>query len=194
MKKSFIAILLVLSMLFMVSCGSTTPAQPDTPSGQGQEESTTPEQEEATAPEEEESETHTKEEEEGTAGSNIPIKDNMEEAEYQIQVALQYLFQEVYGDKVYDARMYVEKMYTAEEEQEDELLKSLELGPDEVAFRVRYELKPAEGVDPNEFLAGSGDYDEESGWVVEKYNVGVLRPNPDGDEPKYIITDFGTSF
>ena len=116
-----------------------------------------------------------------------------EETERQIQVAMQYLLEEAYGDKVNDARVYVEKTYTAEEEQADELLSSLELGPDEYAFEVKYELHPAEGADPIELTAATGDYDEASGWVVEKYNVGVLRPNLDG-EPDYIITDFGTAF
>jgi len=127
------------------------------------------------------------------ASSAASIKDNPEEAEYQIKVAMQYQLEEAFGDKVNDARIYVEKVYTAEEEQADELLKSYNLGPDEVAFEVRYELHPAEGTDANELTAGTGVYDEESGWVVEKYNVGILRPNPDGD-PAYVITDFGTAF
>ena len=129
----------------------------------------------------------------GIAGSNIALKDNAEEAEYQIKVAMQYLLEESWGEKVNDARIYVEKIYTAEEEQKDDLLKMLNLGMDEVAFIVRYELHPAEGVDINEFLAGNGEYDEESGWVKEKTAVGILRPNAEG-EPAYIITDFGTGF
>ena len=104
-----------------------------------------------------------------------------------------HFLEEAYGDKVTDARIYVEKVYTAEEEQSDELLSSLGLGPDEYAFEVKYELRPAEGVDPIEMTAGTGEFDEASGWVVEKYNVGVLRPNDSG-EPAYVITDFGTGF
>ncbi len=129
----------------------------------------------------------------GTAGSNIPLKDNAEEAEYQIKVAMQYLLEKAWGDKVNDARIYVEKVYTSEEEQADVLLKSLNLGLDEVAFAVCYELHPAEGVDIHEFLAGTGEYDEESGWVKDKTAVGILRPNAEG-EPAYVITEFGTGF
>ena len=132
-----------------------------------------------------------KSEQTGTAGSNIPLKDNPEEAKYQIEVAMQYLLEEAYGDKVNDARIYVEKIYTVEDEQANEALKSYELGPDEVAFEVRYELHPAEGVDVNELLAATGEYDEESGWVTDKYNLGVLRPTEDGS---YTITDFGTGW
>lgn len=133
-----------------------------------------------------------KSEQEGTAGSNMPIKDNAEEAEYQIKVAMQYLLEEIYGDKIFDARIYVDKIYTAEEEQEDPL-KSYNLGPDEVAFEVHYEILPVEGTDVNELTAATGVYDEESGWVKEKYNIGILRPN-EGGEPAYKITDFGTGF
>ena len=129
----------------------------------------------------------------GTAGSNIPLKDNLEEAKYQIEVAMQHLFEESYGNKVFDARIYVTKMYTTEEEQEIPELKERNLGPDEVAFEVNYELRPAEGVDPIEFTAASGVYDEETGWVKEKYNLGILRPTESGDQ-KYIITDFGTGW
>lgn len=132
-----------------------------------------------------------KSEQTGTAGSNIPLKDNQEEAEYQIEVAMQKLLEEAYGDKVNDARIYVEKIYTVEDEQANEALKDYNLGPDEVAFEVRYELHPAEGTDVNELMAATGEYDEESGWVIEKYNLGVLRPTDDGS---YTITDFGTGW
>ena len=132
-----------------------------------------------------------KSEQTGTAGSNMQLKDNPEEAKYQIEVAMQYLLEEAYGDKVNDARIYVEKIYTAEEEQAMDVLKDYNLGPDEVAFEVRYELHPAEGTDVNELMAANGEYDEESGWITEKYSVGILRPAEDGT---YTITDFGTGW
>ena len=107
---------------------------------------------------------------------------------------MQYLLEETYGDEVVDARIYVQKVYTAEDEQEIEALKQMNLGPDEVAFEVKYELKIAEGVeDKMKFTAATGEYDEESGWVKEKYNLGVLRPNDSGEQ-KYKITDFGTGW
>ena len=123
----------------------------------------------------------------------VPKNMSPEDAEYQIEVAMQYKLGEMYGDKVNDARIYVEKIYTAQEEQEEEPIKALELGPDEYAFMVRYELHPAEGVDVEELLPANGKYNEESGWVVNKTGVGVLRPNESG-EPEYIITNFGTGF
>ena len=133
-----------------------------------------------------------KDQQEGTAGSNIPLKDNLEEAKYQIEVAMQYQLEKMYGEKVNDARIYVEKMYTAEDEKDISALQGL--GPNEVAFEVKYELHPAEGVDLNELMVPNGEYDEESGWIKDKFNVGILRPNSESSEPKYVITDFGTGF
>ncbi len=134
-----------------------------------------------------------KEEQIGTAGSNIPLKDNHDEAEHQVKVAFQRHLEETYGEKVADAKIYVEKIYTAEEEEEIPALKDMELHAEEVAFEVRYEIKPAEGVDPIEFTVANGEYDEETGWVKEKYNCGVLRPAIVG-EADYRITDLGTGW
>ena len=133
-----------------------------------------------------------KDQQEGTAGSNIPLKDNLEEAKYQIEVAMQHQLEKMFADKINDARIYVEKIYTSEEEKTISTLQ--DLGPNEIAFMVKYELHPAEGVDLNELTAANGVYDEESGWILEKYNVGILRPNTEASEPKYVITDFGTGF
>ena len=85
----------------------------------------------------------------------------------------------------------MEKIYTAEEEQENEALKDYNLGPDEVAFEVRYDLHPAEGADMNELMAANGEYDEERGWIVDKFNLGILRKAEDGS---YTITDYGTGW
>ena len=134
-----------------------------------------------------------KDQQEGTAGSNIPIKDNMADAEYEIQRAFAEWLGETYGDSVFDARVHVKKIYTAEEEAADESLKAYNLGPDELAFEVEYELKPAAGTDVNALTAANGVYDEESDWVTEKYNVGILRPTKSGDF-KYEVTDIGTGF
>ena len=167
MKKLLCLILTACLLISLAAC-----------SGSGQEQ----EAPEAEAP---------KSEQTGTAGSSIPLKDDQEEAKYQIEVAMQKLLEETYGDKVNDARIYVEKIYTVEDEQANGALKSYNLGRDEVACEVRYELHPAEGTDVDELLAATGEDDEESGWVTEKHNVGVLRPAEDGS---YTITDFGTGW
>lgn len=129
----------------------------------------------------------------GTAGSNIPLKDNHDEAEYQIKLAFQDQIKKAFGDSVVDVKIYVEKIYTAEEEQEDEALKEKNLGPNEIAFEVKYELKPAEGTDVNALTAATGVYDEQTGWVKEKYNLGILRPTIN-EEALYRVTDVGTGW
>ena len=43
----------------------------------------------------------------------------------------------------------------------------------------------------NELLIPNGELDEESGWVVDKKNIGILRLQEDGT---YTITDFGTGW
>ena len=134
-----------------------------------------------------------KNEQEGTAGSNMPLKDNLEEAKHQIEVAFQTWIEKAYSGDVVDSKIYVEKMYTTEEEQANEALKEKNLGPNEIAFEVKYELKPAEGADINALTAGTGEYDEESGWVKEKYNVGILRPTI-SEEALYRVTDVGTGW
>lgn len=121
------------------------------------------------------------------------LRDDDMAAEFQIYEAMGTLLSETYGEKIDDAQIFVDKIYTAEEIQASEAMQSLNLKAGDIAFRVRYELHPAEGVDPMEMTAGTGDYDAETGWIVEKYNVGVLRFNG-GEEPLYIITDFGTGF
>lgn len=172
--KKLLCLMLAACLIFaMTACGGSAQEEPA-----------------AEAPESEQA-ADASEGETGTAGSNIPLKDNQEEAEYQIKVAMQELLKESYGDKITDARIYVEKIYTAEDEAANEAVKSLNLGPDEVAFEVRYELHPAEGTDVNELLPANGQLDEESGWVIDKFGLGVLRPADDGT---YTITDFGTGW
>ena len=130
-------------------------------------------------------------EETGTAGSNIPLKDNHDEAVAQVTAAMEKLLEEAYGDKIDDVRINDVKIYTAEDEQANDALKDYNLGADEVAFEVRYDLHAAEGADVNELMAATGEYDEESGWVTDKFNLGVLRPAEDGT---YTITDLGTGW
>lgn len=132
-----------------------------------------------------------KSEQEGSAGSNIPLKDNQEEAETQITAALQKQFEEAYGDKIDDTKITVQKIYTTEDEQANDVLKQENLGPDEVAFEVKYDLHPAKGADYNELLPANGEYDEKTGWVVDKSGVGILVKAEDGS---YSIKNFGTGW
>ena len=181
MKKFLLVLLVVFVMCGLVACGNKKIEQN---TGVASNEIDNSELEVVNVP---------KNEQIGTAGSNISLKDNLEEAEYQIKVAFQDWLVKSYGDSVFDARIYVEKIYTAEEEQQIEALKEKNLGANEVAFEVRYELKPSEGADINALTAATGVYDEETGWVKEKYNIGILRPTIN-EEALYRVTDVGTGW
>lgn len=191
--KVLALIMLVSAVLFVAACGKKTEESNVNVPTSGEE--TAVVEEETNVPTEAELEDQPESGEDmgGYAGINIPLKDNYTEAEYQIKVAMQNLLKDSYGEEVFDARINVEKIYSAEDENEVEALKERNLGPNEVAFEVKYDIKPAQGVDPMKFTAATGDYDEESGWVKEKYNLGILRPTGEED-PAYKITDFGTGW
>ena len=124
---------------------------------------------------------------------NIPLKENKEEAEKQIKAALQKRFEEVYGKKFDEVKIRVDKIYTAKEEQEFDVLKELELGENEVAFEASYDLKPTKDATEDDImlmLIPNGEYDEKSGWVTGCSRLGVLRPDGDG----YKLTNLGTGW
>ncbi|MBR3132683.1 MAG: hypothetical protein IKG42_01155 [Clostridia bacterium] len=134
-----------------------------------------------------------KSEQKGTAGSNISIKDNQEEAEYQIKLAVKELLEKNYGSKLSDSKINVTKIYTAEEEEKVPALKEMNLGSNKVAFEVDIELKPAANADIIEFTVPNGEYDEKSGWVKEISRLGILVQDKN-DNTKYTIENFGTGW
>lgn len=185
MKKILLGLLAVLAVAALVACESKEKLEVKPEVKSGESEVVASGEETPVVP---------KDQQIGTAGSNIPLKDNFTEAELEIKRAVMDLIRESYGDNVYDARVNVTKMYTYEDEQQVPALKEMNLTANEVAFEVSCELKPSVSGDVNLLTIGSGVYDEETGWVTEKYNVGVLKLNPSGDEPKYIIDGFGTGW
>ncbi|MBP5654309.1 MAG: hypothetical protein J6X33_02225 [Clostridiales bacterium] len=124
---------------------------------------------------------------------HLPLKDREDDARYAVEVAMQLYLQETYGDKVADARIYVEKIYSYEDEQKAHLE---DMDIDKTAFQVTYDLLPAGGTEENiaALLVGNGEYNEKTGWVEGKVGFGILEPNPKGDEPEYIITEMSTAF
>lgn len=127
----------------------------------------------------------------GTAGSKIPLKDNESEAEKQIKVAMENYLKETYGKNFGSAIVEVQYIYTTEDEQEIEGLKSLELTPYEVAFDVWCEITPAKGGDYNKFLIPNGEYDKERNIITNYSRIGVLRQT---DEGNYVVTNIGTAW
>ncbi|MBR6252939.1 MAG: hypothetical protein IKR04_03775 [Clostridia bacterium] len=134
-----------------------------------------------------------KKEQTGTAGSNIPLKDNYNEIEMGVRSAIFNLVSEEYGDKVFDVRTNVTKAYDYEAEQEVPAVAEMNLGADEVAVEFEYDIKPSADATSGDILLMSianGEYDEESGWI-KKYGLGVLKVNESGD---YIIDNLGTGW
>lgn len=120
------------------------------------------------------------------------IKSNSEAAKYQIIKTLDEHFKDVYGDDITNSRFDVYKIYSKDEEKNDELVKSLKIGDKDVAFEVDYEVLPKDGIDKNKIMVVDGRYDEELGWIVDLHRVGVLKYNKDNDS--YSIKNFGTGF
>ena len=124
---------------------------------------------------------------------NLPLKDRVDDAIYAVEVAMQFYLRETYGDKVADARINVEKIYSYEDEQNAHLE---DMDVDKTAFQVTYDLLPAGGSEENiaALLVGNGEYNEEIGWVEGKVGFGILEPNKEGDNPEYVITSMSTAF
>lgn len=120
------------------------------------------------------------------------IKNTPAAAKYMIEKSLQNYFTTIYADKISNSRFNVKKVYIAEDGKNNVEISSLNLGENDIAFKVEYQLQPSEGVDPNELMVVDGEYDENLGWVKNINRVGVLKYNP--TDKSYSITDFGTGF
>ena len=121
------------------------------------------------------------------------LKDNEEIAKNEIIKALQRFFSELYSSQVVDVKFYVEKIYSSSEEQENEILSQLDIGNDQVAFEVRYDIKLNKDAEMKDLLAGNGEYDEETGWIKNVTRVGLLGPSI-SEDTRYKITSLGTSW
>ena len=203
MKKFLLGVIAIVACVSLVACGekkeevvssdtqnnsqvvaNNTTASTTTVENNTQEETSVPEIENVP-----------KDEQIGTAGSNIPLKDNLTEARNQVEIAFKNYVAETWGSDIEEVNVREIKVYSAEEEQAEPALAEQNLGANEVAFSVNYELKLVEGVDGNQYTAGSGVYDEATRMVTEKSNVGILRPNPDeASEQKYVIDGLNTGF
>ncbi len=108
----------------------------------------------------------------------------------EVKKALMQHYMDNYEDAIQEVKYNNVKIYSKEEAEKDELIKSLNLGENDIAFEVEYELKVKEGYkDIMQFTAATGEIDGQ--WVKEKYNCGVLKQKEDGT---YELTNFGTSF
>ncbi len=121
------------------------------------------------------------------------LKDNKKEAEKQIKAAVEDWIKGAYGDNVTESKVTVSKIYSSKNEKDIPGAEELDIGDGGVAFEASFELKPAEGADTNILTIPDGYLDSESGWIKEKFILGVLRPDEE-NEGKYKITNFGTGW
>ena len=119
------------------------------------------------------------------------VKGTVSAAKYRIEKTLQEYFKEAYGNDVINSRFNVTKIYSQEEEKNNEAISSLKLGDKDIAFEVTYQLQPAEGADIDRLILTDGEYDKTLGWVKDITRLGVLKYNQDGT---YSITNFGTGW
>ena len=98
----------------------------------------------------------------GSAGSNMPLIDRVDENELKKEVKdlwLDYIYDK-FGDTVYDVKVKSVKVSPG--------------GTDYVKFTVSYELLPADENDITGLTIPDGIYDEDSGWITDKQSVGKL--------------------
>lgn len=127
--------------------------------------------------------------EDESSSSEIKYSDLNDEEK--IEHALFKVFKDNYGDKMASAKIVVDKIYTPEEIEKNEALKSLNIKKDELAFEASIDFEPAEGVDPNIFTIPNGEVNEENGWVTDVHRLGILTPDEDEE---YKIRDLGTGW
>ena len=142
-------------------------------------------------------ETKTETKDENTTNSTVEATaDTIDMAtlsnEEKIEHKVHQLLKANYGDKLSSAKIYVDKMYTKEEVEKDEALKSLNIKDTDIAFEVSLYLEPAKDVDINEFTTVDGVYDAETGWVSDIHRLGILRYNE--TDKTYSIDNYGTGW
>ena len=94
--------------------------------------------------------------------------------------------EKIYEDKMFGAKIYIDKIYTKEDVEDNEFLKELNLDDDDMAFETTFHVLPKTDEDVDMFLIPNGEYDEETGWVKNMTRVGVLRINEDGYSIDYL--------
>ncbi len=106
-----------------------------------------------------------------------------------VSEVVELYIRDAYEDKIEDFKTTSVKVYTPDEIAADGALADYELDENDIVFDIVYELKIAEGVDPIEFTAATGELDGQ--WVRDKSNCGILKYGEDGE---YTVSNFGTGF
>ena len=176
MKKLLLGILALVTAFSLVACGEKKESEENKPI-----EENTPVIEDTTAAEE-----------------NTPVVEESGEEqvgvgntdEGMVVLALEQLYMKNYEGVVEEVVPKNIKVYTEEEIKADPALSEYTFNEGDIAFSAEYELKIVEGYeDMNQFTAGTGVVDGQ--WIREKYNVGIVRNDPNGNN---YMDAFGTAF
>ena len=134
------------------------------------------------------------------SGEDVPVVTPDEESGEQVGVgntdegmvvlALESYFKETYGDEVEEFIPTKIKVYSAEEVEANEAIKSHDIKEGDIPFEVEYELLIKEGVeDMMKFTASTGEIEGQK--IINKANLGIARNN---GEAGYSIDAFGTGW
>ena len=172
MKKLLLLAMAVMLVFALVACGETQeevePAVQDLVSTQVEETPTEPVVEEETEP--------------------VGVGNTDESVLY---LALEQYFKGNDPD-IEDITLNSVKIYTPEEVEADEAIKSHDLKEGDFAFEIEYELKINDEVPSGDLLkytAATGDIDGHR--ITDKFNLGIARNN---GEDGYSIDAFGTGW
>lgn len=102
-------------------------------------------------------------------GKEVAKSDSIEET---IKSATKKYFEMVYEDKIEDIKIDSIKIYEKKEVQDH-----VDLAENDYAFEIEVELKPTNKDEAEKITDALGEYNEETGWVVEKEGFGVMRYN-----------------
>lgn len=106
-----------------------------------------------------------------------------------IALVVEQQLRDAYGPVIKNLNFTSIKVYTPEEVEADEAIKSHDLKEGDMAFSVEYEFEVADEVeDLNQFTAANGEIDGR--WIRNKSNIGIARSGENG----YTMDAFGTGW
>ncbi len=187
MKKLLFGILAVTTLITLVACGEKEEAPTNEPTSSVVENTNQPENEVPVVENNEEEEENLPEEEPGEEEEEEVGVGNTDEGMVVLTME-DYLISNSNAE-IEEVAFNSVKVYSQEEIEENDAIKSHNLGEGDIVFEIDYELKIADGVeDLMKYTAANGEIDGQ--YIRNKHNVGILRANEAG----YSVDAFGTGF
>ena len=109
---------------------------------------------------------------EEVASEKVEEKKDIKE---EIEAASKRYFDMLYGDKI--AKVKISNIKVYEGKQREDTLVIVDLGENDYAFELDFEIKPTSKEYVEELCEYVGTYDEETGLVSQKQAYGVMRYN-----------------